>query len=332
MCQYSSEDGFATDWHLVHLGTRAVGGAGMVMLEATAVSPEGRISPQDLGIWKDEHIAGLKRIADFIKAQGSSPAIQLAHAGRKASMSRPWEANHGFVPESEGGWSRVVSASPISFGAGFLTPVELNVEEIDSIIESFAEAARRSLEAGMEIIELHAAHGYLVHQFLSPLSNHRTDEYGGSFENRTRLARRLVQRLREVWPANLPIIVRLSATDWSEGGWDLDQTVQLSKELHALGADLIDCSSGGNIARARIPVGPGYQVAFAEAIKAAGVPSAAVGIITEAHQADDIVRNGQADIVMLARELLRNPYWPLQAAAELGADHKWPVQYERAKP
>ena len=331
MCQYSSVDGFATDWHLVHLGSRAVGGSGMIMLEATAVRPEGRISPHDLGIWDDNHILGLKRIADFIKEQGSSPAIQLAHAGRKASMSRPWEPKHGFVPESEGGWSRVVSASPIAFGEGYLTPVELTVQEIEEVIESFADAAKRSLAAGMEIIELHAAHGYLVHQFLSPLSNHRTDEYGGSYENRTRLAKQVVTRLRQVWPDELPILVRLSATDWTDGGWDLEQTVKLSQELHTLGVDLVECSSGGNVANARIPLRPGYQIPFAATVKSAGVPSAAVGLITKAQQANEIVETGQADIVMLARELLRNPYWPLQAAAELGLEMKWPVQYERAK-
>jgi len=330
MCQYSSEDGFASDWHLVHLGSRAVGGAGLVMLEASAVVAEGRISPQDLGIWKDEHIAGLSRCAGFLKEHGASPAIQLAHAGRKASMRRPWETP-GAAPVSEGGWSRVVAPSPIAFGPGYLTPVELDKAEILGVVEAFADAARRSLEAGFEIIELHAAHGYLIHQFLSPISNHRTDEFGGSFENRTRLIHLVVARLREVWPLHLPLFVRLSSTDWVEGGWDLEQTVRLSQELHASGVDVVDCSSGGNVSHAKIPVGPGYQVPFAEAVRKAGVPSVAVGLITDPHQANSIVESGQADLVMLARELLRDAYWPLHAAKALGIDVEWPVQYVRAK-
>ena len=330
MCQYSSEDGFATDWHLVNMGSRAVGGAGLVMLEASAVVPEGRISPQDLGIWKDEHIDGLARIARFIKENGSSPAIQLGHAGRKASMRRPWESS-GAVPESEGGWSRVVAPSPIAFGPGYLVPEELSQAEIEGVIEAFAAAAKRSLDAGYEIIELHAAHGYLVHQFLSPISNHRTDEYGGSYENRTRLVHQVVARLREVWPDNLPLFVRLSCTDYVDGGWDLEQTVQLSQELHAAGVDVVDCSSGGNISHAKYPIGPSYQVPFAEAVRQAGVPSVAVGLITEPHQANEIITSGKADIVMLARELLRDPYWPLHAAKALGADIEWPIQYARAK-
>ncbi len=331
MCQYSSDDGYASDWHLVHLGSRAVGGAGMVMLEASAVLPEGRISPQDLGIWKDGHIKELARIAKFIKAHGASPAIQLAHAGRKASMRRPWEKPHAAVPVSEGGWSDVYSSSPLAFSENYLTPIQLSIHEIEKVIEAFSDAARRSHDAGYEIIELHAAHGYLVHQFLSPLTNHRTDDFGGSFENRTRLARYLVTSMREVWPKELPLLVRLSATDWADGGWDLAQTVRLSKDLKALGADMIDCSSGGNISGASIPVGPGYQVPFAQAVKQAGVPSIAVGLITEAQQANDIVVNGEADLVMLARELLRDPYWPLHAAKDLGIDVPWPLQYERAK-
>jgi 2,4-dienoyl-CoA reductase-like NADH-dependent reductase (Old Yellow Enzyme family) len=330
MCQYSSEDGFVNDWHLVHLGALAVGGSGLVVTEAAAVRSDGRISPQDLGIYEDAHIAGLARLTKFIKEHGAVPAIQLAHAGRKASMHRPWEA-HGYVSESDGGWSRVVGPSPIAFGDGYLTPVELNVDEIDAIIEAFAEATRRALQAGFEIIEIHGAHGYLIHEFLSPISNLRTDEFGGSFENRTRFVKRLVDRVREVWPATLPLFVRLSASDWTEGGWDIDQTVQLSKELHAAGVDLIDCSSGGNVAGANIPLTPGYQVPFAAAVRSAGVPSSAVGLITESKQADEIIGSGQADLVMLARELLRDPHWPLKAAKELGVDVEWPEQYARAK-
>ena len=330
MCQYSSEGGFADDWHLVHLGSLAVGGSGLVMTEAAAVRSDGRISPQDLGIYEDAHIAGLARITKFIKEQGAAPAIQLAHAGRKASMHRPWES-HGFASEAEGGWSRVVGPSSVSFGDGYLTPVALSLEEIDAIIDAFADATRRALKAGFEIIELHGAHGYLIHEFLSPISNLRTDEYGGNFENRTRFVRRLVDRVRGAWPSNLPLFVRLSASDWTEGGWDIDQTVQLSKELHAAGVDLIDCSSGGNVSGAKIPLSPGYQVPFAAAVRDAGVPSSAVGLITDPKQANDIVESGQADLVMLARELLRDPHWPLRAAKELGVDVEWPAQYARAK-
>lgn len=330
MCQYSSEDGFASDWHLVHLGSRAIGGAAMVMLEASAVAPEGRISPQDLGIWKDEHVQELSGIASFIKEHGAVPAIQLAHAGRKASMRRPWDA-HGAAPESEGGWARVVAPSPIPFAEGYLTPEALSAIEIEAVVDSFGQAAARALKAGFETIELHAAHGYLIHQFLSPISNQRTDEYGGSFENRTRLIHKVVTRLRAGWPSDLPLFVRLSCTDWVEGGWDLPQTVRLSQELRLAGVDVIDCSSGGNVAHAPIPVAPGYQVPFAEAVRQAGVSSVAVGMITEAHQANEIIESGKADFIMLARQLLRDPYWPLHAAKTLGQDIPWPVQYVRAK-
>jgi 2,4-dienoyl-CoA reductase-like NADH-dependent reductase (Old Yellow Enzyme family) len=331
MCQYSSEDGFASDWHFVHMGSRAVGGSAMVMLEASAVTPEGRISPQDLGIYKDEHIIELSRIAKFIKEHGAVPAIQLAHAGRKASMRRPWDVPHGAVPESEGGWSRVLGPSAISFGPGYLTPTEMSVADIEEVIEAFAQGARRALQAGFEVIELHAAHGYLVHEFLSPVSNLRTDQFGGSFENRTRLIRMLAARLREVWPDSLPLFVRLSATDWVEGGWDLHHTVEISKILHGLGGDMVDCSSGGNIASAQIPLKAGYQVPFAEAVRDAGVPTVAVGLITDPHQAKEIIKSGQADLIMLARELLRDPYWPLHAAKALDIDVEWPIQYARAK-
>jgi len=331
MCQYSSEDGFASDWHLVHMGSRAVGGASLVMLEASAVTPDGRISPQDLGIYKDKHIAMLARIARFITEHGAAPAIQLAHAGRKASMHRPWETP-GFVPASEGGWSRVIGPSAIPFGPGYLTPEELTLPEIETVVEAFGQAARRALEAGFEIIELHGAHGYLIHEFLSPISNQRTDEFGGSFENRTRLVHMVVSRLRETWPKGLPLFVRLSSTDWTDGGWDIEQTVRLSKKLHAKGVDVIDCSSGGNVHNAKIPLAAGYQVPFAEAVRKAGVPSVAVGLITDPLQANAIIESGQADLIMLARQLLRDPYWPLHAAKELGIDVDWPIQYARAKP
>ncbi len=330
MCQYSSEDGFANDWHLVHIGSRAVGGAGLVMLEASAIAADGRISPQDLGIWKDEHIEPLARCARFVRDHDCSPAIQLAHAGRKASMHRPWDVP-GAAGASDGGWDRVVGPSPIAFGPGYLTPSQLGVDEIEQIVDAYERAARRALEAGFEVIELHAAHGYLVHQFLSPYSNHREDEFGGSYENRTRFIKKVAARLREVWPSDRPLFVRLSATDWIEGAWDLDQTVRLAQELHAIGVDAVDCSSGGNVVHAKIPLGPGYQVPFAEAVKRAGVRSVAVGLITDPHQANAIIKNGQADMIMLAREMLRDPYWPLHAAKALGVDVDWPVQYLRAK-
>jgi len=332
MCMYSSEDGFANDWHLVHLGSRAVGGAGLVMLEASAVIASGRISPQDLGIYKDEHIAGLAQIARFIKEHGASPAIQLAHAGRKASMHRPWEPA-GFVPESEGGWSRVVGPSPIAFGQGYLTPIELTVSEIDSIVEAFANGAVRALKAGFEIIELHGAHGYLIHEFLSPISNHRTDAYGGSFENRIRFLIDTVRGVRTVWPSHLPLAVRLSCTDWTPGGWDIAQSVELSRRLKAEGVDLIDCSSGANVSDAKIPVGPGYQVPFAEQIRReAAVATAAVGMITRPDQAQEIISSGKADLVLLARAFLSDPNWALHAARQLGETErtKPPVQYARA--
>jgi len=330
MCEYSSEDGFANDWHMVHLGSRAVGGAGMVITEATAVVPEGRISPHDLGIWKDEHIDLLLNITNFIQAEGAVPGIQLAHAGRKASTRRPWEG-YGIATPEDGGWTRVVAPSAIPFSETYLTPVALTVEEIAEVVAAFRAAAVRSLKAGFQIIELHGAHGYLMHQFLSPLSNHRTDSYGGSFENRTRIVREIVTATREVWPDDLPLALRLSASDWVEGGWSIAETVQLAKDVQALGVDLVDCSSGGAVLGAQIPVGPGYQVPFAKAVHEAGVLSAAVGMITEPAQANDIIVNGEADVVMLARELLRDPYWPLHAAKALGIDVAWPDQYVRAK-
>ncbi|TJZ78900.1 NADH:flavin oxidoreductase/NADH oxidase [Chitiniphilus eburneus] len=331
MCEYSAEDGYANDWHLVHLGSRAVGGAGLVLFEATAVSPEGRISPQDLGLWRDEQIEPLARIVRFIDGQGSVAGIQLAHAGRKASTYAPG-AGEGAVPATEGGWT-VVAPSALPFSPSYPAPQALDNAGIAAVVEDFAAAARRALAAGFRVVEVHAAHGYLLHQFLSPLSNQRTDEYGGSFENRTRLVREVVASVREVWPDHLPLFVRLSATDWVEGGWTPQDTVKLSLTLKALGADLIDVSSGGTAANAQIPVGPGYQTPFATRVRhEADVAVGAVGLITAPAQADHIVRTGQADLVLLARELLRDPYWPLHAAEALRQDASWPKQYLRAAP
>ena len=332
MCQYCAEDGFANDWHLVHLGSRAVGGAGLVMVEATAVTPEGRISPGDLGLWSDRHIEPLHRIAQFIDAQGSVPAIQIAHAGRKASAARPWEGGHSLTPE-EGGWRPVFAPSAIPFANDWPVPEALDAAGIARIRQAFADAAKRSLEAGFKALEIHAAHGYLLHEFLSPLSNHRTDSYGGAFENRTRLLREIVQEVRAIWPAHLPLFVRISATDWVEGGWDVPQSVELASILKTLGVDLMDISSGGLIADARIPVKPGYQVPFAAQIRhEAEIPTAAVGMITGALQAEEIIQQSQADMVLIARESLRDPYWPLHAAHQLGVDIPWPDQYRSAKP
>jgi 2,4-dienoyl-CoA reductase-like NADH-dependent reductase (Old Yellow Enzyme family) len=332
MCQYSSVDGFANDWHLVHLGSRAVGGAALVMAEATAVVPEGRISPQDLGIWKDEHVEMLQRIFRFLAEQGAAPAIQLAHAGRKASTAPPWEDREA-VSEAEGGWRPVFAPTAEAFDSDYVVPEALDIAGIRRVVEAFAAAAQRAEAAGATIIELHAAHGYLLHEFLSPLSNKRTDEYGGSFENRTRALRETVEAVRRVWPERLPLLVRISATDWVPGGWDVNDSVQLARDLKTLGVDLLDCSSGGAVPRAEIAVGPNYQVPFAERIRhEANIATAAVGMITGVSEADEIIRSGQADMVFMARELLREPYWPLKAAAELGADLKPPVQYERAFP
>jgi len=331
MCQYSSADGFATDWHLVHLGSRAVGGAAAVILEATAVSPEGRISPHDLGIWKDAHIDALSRITRFIAEQGAVPGIQLAHAGRKASVDVPWRGGRA-LGESEGGWRPIYAPSAEAFSSRTPVPAAMTKTDIERVIGDFTRAARRALAAGFKLVELHGAHGYLMHEFLSPLSNTRTDEYGGSFENRIRFATETVDAVRRVWPDELPLIVRLSSTDWADGGWDITQSVELARILHDHGVDLIDASSGGNIVGAQIPLGPGYQVEFAEAIRRdAGIATGAVGLITDSHQADDIIRSGKADIVILARELLRDPYWPLRAARELGVKVEWPPQYQRAE-
>ncbi|MGD0873048.1 MAG: NADH:flavin oxidoreductase/NADH oxidase [Bryobacteraceae bacterium] len=329
MCQYSSEDGFANDWHLVHLGSRAVGGAALVITEAAAVDARGRISPQDLGIWKDEHVEFLARIAAFVRQQGAVAGIQLAHAGRKASTRRPWDGS-GVIPEAEGGWP-AVAPSAVPFNPGEPAPAELSKAEIRGIVDSFVAAARRALRAGFQVAEIHAAHGYLVHQFLSPLSNQRTDEYGGAFENRIRLALEVAAAVRAVWLAALPLFVRISATDWAPGGWDIDESVELARRLRAVGVDLIDCSSGGAVPHQKIAMGPGYQVPFAARIrKEAGVATAAVGMITTPRQAEEIVGAEQADLVLLAREFLRDPYFPLHAARALGREVKPPAQYLRA--
>jgi 2,4-dienoyl-CoA reductase-like NADH-dependent reductase (Old Yellow Enzyme family) len=331
MCQYSSSDGFATDWHLVHLGSRAVGGAAVVFTEATAVTAEGRISPEDMGIWKDAHVEPLARIVRFLHGQGSHAGMQLAHAGRKGSTYRPWAAATGTVPPAAGGWA-AVAPSAAAF-EGYAVPQALTDSGIRELVRAFADAARRARAAGFRIVEIHAAHGYLLHEFLSPLSNQRDDRYGGSFENRTRLVREVVEAVRREWPERLPLFIRVSATDWVEGGWDIEQTVELARQVHALGVDLVDCSSGGLVAHARIPVAPGYQVPFAERIRReTGMPTGAVGLITTAAQADEIVRSGRADAVLLARQFLRDPYWPLHAATELGRTDAWPAQYLRAAP
>lgn len=333
MCQYSCEDGLANDWHFVHLGSRAVGGAAIVFCEATAVTPEGRISPQDLGIWSDRHAEALARIIHFVHEQGSLAGIQLAHAGRKASTYRTWSLKQGAVPLEDGGWTNVLAPSAIKFHENYPQPREITQEEIRGVRDAFAAAARRAREAGFDIIEIHAAHGYLIHEFLSPFSNRRTDEYGGAFDHRARIAREVVKSVRAEWPETQPLFMRISATDWKEGGWNADQSVQLAREVKTLGVDLIDCSSGGVIPGVNIPVGPGYQTQFAEKIRReAEILTGSVGMITEPVQADHIIRTGQADIVLLAREMLRDPYWPLRAARELGQDASWPAQYLRAAP
>lgn len=329
MCQYSSADGFANDWHFVHLGSRAVGGAGLVVLEATAVTPDGRISPRDLGIWDDAHVDGLARCVRFMADQGSPAGVQLAHAGRKASVAPPWEGGRVVAP-ADGGW-QTVAPSAVPFRPGDPAPHALTIEEIRGVTAAFADATRRSHEAGFRVIELHAAHGYLLHQFLSPLSNRRTDEYGGSFEHRVRFLLEVVDAVRAAWPEENPLWVRVSATDWADGGWDAEQTVALARLLVERGVDLIDCSTGGLVSGVKIPVGPGYQVEFAERVRReAGIATGAVGLITTPEQANAIVANEQADVVLLARQLLRDPYWPLKAAKALGSPITWPVQYERA--
>ena len=329
MCQYSSVDGFSNDWHFVHLGTRAVGGAALVITEASAVTPDGRISPRDLGIYDDRHVDGLAHCVRFIHAQQTLAGTQLAHAGRKASTARPWEGG-GAVPPAEGGWEPVgPTAEP--FAGNYPAPRAATAGDIAAIVTAFTDAARRALEAGFDIVELHAAHGYLIHEFLSPLVNTRSDAYGGSYDNRLRLCLEIVDAVRGVWPERLPLFVRISATDWKDGGWDLEQAVELARRLRARGVDLVDCSSGGAVHDQQIAVGPGYQVPFAERIRRdAGVATGAVGLITNAEQADAIISHGRADLVLLARELLRDPYWPLHAADHLGQRVPWPPQYLRA--
>ncbi len=330
MCQYSAREGLANDWHLVHLGSRATGGAGLIIVEATGVTPEGRISPHCLGLWSDAQIEPLRRITRFIDSQGSVAGIQLAHAGRKAGTWRPWEGKAGSVPLEQGGWTPL-APSAIPFDTNHHTPQALSREQIAGVVQDFARAAERALKAGFKVAEVHAAHGYLLHQFLSPLSNQRDDEYGGSFANRIRLLLEVVDAVRAVWPAELPLLVRLSATDWIDGGWSELETVELSALLKARGVDLIDVSSGGLAPNAQIPVGPGYQSRFAERVRReAGIPTGAVGLITEPAQAEHVLRSEQADLVLLARELLRDPYWPLHAAEVLGHRLPWPAQYVRA--
>ena len=330
MCQYSSEDGFANDWHLVHLGSRAVGGAALIIAEATSVSPQGRITPHDLGIWKDQHVEFLKRITHFIQQQNAVAGIQLAHAGRKASHHRPWEGS-AVLQQHEDAW-KTEAPSAIPYKNDEPTPHELSKEEIQNIVDDFKKAAIRAKEAGFQIIELHGAHGYLLHEFLSPLSNHRKDEYGGSFENRIRFVIEIIEAVRKVWSDDLPLFLRISATDWVEGGWTMEESVELSKIVKTKGVDLIDCSSGGNSPEQKIPVSPLYQIPFSERIKnEAGIMTGAVGLITTAQQAEEIISSQQADIIFLARQFLREPYFSLHAAKELGVDIVWPSQYDRAK-
>jgi 2,4-dienoyl-CoA reductase-like NADH-dependent reductase (Old Yellow Enzyme family) len=330
MCQYSSRDGYPSDWHLVHLGSRAVGGAGLVMVEATAVSPEGRISPDDSGIWSDAHAEAFAPIARFIREQGAVAGIQLAHAGRKASTDRPWQGGGPLGPDQRG-W-QPIAPSPLPFAHGYPVPREATATDLEAVRSQFEAAARRARAAGFQVIEVHLAHGYLLHEFLSPLSNLRKDEYGGGLENRMRFPLSITRSVRDIWPQDLPVFVRISATDWAEGGWDLEQSVELCRRLKEQGIDLIDCSSGGLVPDAVIPAGPGFQTPFAASIrKEAGIATGTVGFITDPAQAEQIVATGLADVVFLARAMLRNPYWPLDAAKALKVDIPWPVQYLRAK-
>jgi 2,4-dienoyl-CoA reductase-like NADH-dependent reductase (Old Yellow Enzyme family) len=332
MCEYSAEDGFTNDWHLVHLGARAVGGAGTILTEAIAVLPEGRISPADLGIWKDAHIENLARIVRFLHQHGAVAGTQLAHAGFKASTAVPWTQPGTYVPVGEGGWRPIYSSTTKGFTPEAVQPEALTTLGIARVVTAFADAARRTLDAGFELVEIHGAHGYLVHQFLSPLVNTRTDQYGGTFENRTRLLREIIEAVRKVWPERLPLWLRISASDWTEGGWTIEDSVALAKQVKPLGVDLIDSSSGGIVPSAKIPLGPGYQTPFAERIRhEAGILTGAVGMITSPEQAQHILGTGQADMVLLARELLRDPYWPLRAAHALKQQVAWPKQYERAR-
>lgn len=331
MCQYSSNDGLPTDWHLVHLGSRAVGGAGLVMVEATAVSALGRISPFDSGIWSDAHARAFAPIVRFIKQQGAAAGIQLAHAGRKASTDAPWNGG-GAVPPDKGGW-QAIAPSPVAFSPALPAPRGMLRDDINAVVDQFVAGARRAHSAGFDVVELHMAHGYLMHEFLSPLANQRTDEFGGSLENRMRLPLRVAREVRAAWPSHLPLFVRISASDWMDGGWDLAQSIALAREFKWIGVDLIDCSSGGTVPGAKIPLEPGYQVPFADAIRRdAEIATGAVGLITDAKQAEQILTENKADVVFLARQLLRDPYWPLHAAGELDTEVPWPRQYERAKP
>jgi 2,4-dienoyl-CoA reductase-like NADH-dependent reductase (Old Yellow Enzyme family) len=330
MCQYSSVDGLPNDWHLVHLGSRAVGGAALVIVEATAVVPEGRITPADAGLWNDVQAEAWGAVARLLKSRGAAAGVQLAHAGRKASTDAPWRGGRA-VAAADGGWEPV-APSALAFAEAFPTPRALAKADVEALRDAFVAATRRAHAAGFDVVEVHAAHGYLLHQFLSPLSNTRDDEYGGSFDHRTRFPLEVVRAVRDAWPADKPLFVRVSATDWAEGGWDLPQSIELARRLRALGVDLVDCSSGGLVAHAKVPLGPGYQVPFAEAIRReADVATGAVGLVTEPAHAESIVASGQADAVLLARALLRDPYWPLHAAKVLGVDVPWPDQYLRAK-
>jgi 2,4-dienoyl-CoA reductase-like NADH-dependent reductase (Old Yellow Enzyme family) len=333
MCQYSSHDGFADDWHLVHLGSRAVGGAGLVFTEATAVEATGRISPEDLGLWKDAHVAPLERVTRFVRGQGAAIGVQLAHAGRKASTARPWAGGNPVEPAA-GGWRPIVGPSPLPFDAGYQTPEALDELGIAALIEAFGAAARRAVAAGFDVVEIHAAHGYLLHEFLSPVVNRRDDIWGGTFDNRIRLVLEVVRAVRRHWPDQRPLFVRLSTTDWlGDDGWDVDDSIALARRLRPEGVDVVDCSSGGIAPRVPVDVGPGYQTANAARIRIeAPIPTAAVGAITSAAQAEHVLRTGQADLVVLARAMLADPYWPLHAARELGHPIAWPPQYERARP
>jgi len=331
MCQYSAVDGRVGDWHLAHYASRAVGGVGLVLVEASGVEARGRISPADVGIWEDGQVEPLARVVRGIVENGATAGIQLAHAGRKASVRAPWDQGGAPLLPGDGGWVPV-APSALPFADGHATPAPLSEEGVAEVIRSFAAAARRALSAGFQVAEVHAAHGYLLHEFLSPLSNRRTDRYGGSLENRTRIVREVVEAVRREWPDRLPLFLRVSCTDWTDGGWDLPQTVELARQVGPLGVDVVDCSSGGNVATARIPAGPGYQVPFAESIRRdAAIATAAVGLITSPAQAETVIRSGQADLVLLGRELLREPYFPLRAARELGVEGPWPRQYLRAR-
>lgn len=331
MCQYCCKDGLPDDWHLVHLGSRAVGGAGLVIAEATAVSPEGRISPGDCGIWSNAHTEAFKPIAAFIEARGSIPGIQIGHAGRKASTDAPWRGGLP-LPDGAGGW-QPIAPSPVAFDKTHTLPKEMTEEDMDGVVAAFTQAAQRSLAAGFKVLELHMAHGYLMHQFLSPVSNLRKDAWGGTFENRLAFPLKITTAVRRVWPESLPLFARISCTDWVENGWDLSQSIDCSRRLKDLGVDLIDCSSGGTVPDAPVPAGPGFQTVFSAAVrKEAGIATGAVGLITAPTQAEQVLVTEQADAVLLGREFLRSPYWPMLAATELGEDLEWPDQYKRAKP